>query len=322
MFTTQTLLYAVYVLAAASAILLIEAVYLAASRKSSRDKTINRRMRILSDDESNSEALQNLLEERGLSKQGDYTFGIIALNRLYTQSGVSRRPIEFVAIYLSIGIVLSVILWLFRYNLVTISACLFLVLIVLPILHLRRARKRRIRAIETQLPNALDMIVRSLRAGHPTSVAAGLVAREMPDPIGTEFGIMFDEITFGQSLENATKKLAERVGDDGLRLLAVSLSIQSKTGGNLTDILKNLSTVLRERAKLRLKIRALSAEGRVSAIMISSFPFVMFGLLLLIAPSYYGDIWDDPLVFPVFAVFGVLALIGDYMMYRMVTFDF
>jgi tight adherence protein B len=149
-----------------------------------------------------------------------------------------------------------------------------------------------------------------------------LVAREMPDPIGTEFGIVSDEITFGLSLEQAARKLSERVGFEGLHLLSVSLSIQSKTGGNLTEILANLSKVLRERQRLRMKIRSLSAEGRMSAIMISLFPVVMFGILLLIAPSYYGDVWQDPIITPVFTVFAAWALLGDFIMYRMVNFDF
>jgi len=166
------------------------------------------------------------------------------------------------------------------------------------------------------------MIVRSLRAGHPTTAAIALVAREMPDPLGTEFGIVSDEITFGLSLENAVRKLSQRVGFDGLQLLSVSLSIQAKTGGNLTEILSNLSSVLRERQKLRLKIRALSAEGRVSAWIISLFPLAMIGILMILAPSFYGDVWGSPLIAPVFTVFGLWALLGDFIMYRMVNFDF
>jgi tight adherence protein B len=144
----------------------------------------------------------------------------------------------------------------------------------------------------------------------------------MPDPLGTEFGIVSDEITFGLSLEQAVRKLSERVGFEGLHLLSVSLSIQAKTGGNLTGILSNLSSVLRERRKLRLKIKALSAEGRMSAWIISLFPIFMFGILMVIAPSYYGDVWDSPILMPVFVIFGAWALLGDFIMYRMVTFDF
>ncbi|WP_292446034.1 type II secretion system F family protein [Mesorhizobium sp.] len=193
---------------------------------------------------------------------------------------------------------------------------------VLPLLVLRRARNKRIQKFAKQLPNALDMIVRSLRAGHPASVAVGLVAREMPDPLGTEFGIVSDEITFGLSIEQAVRKLSQRVGFEGLHLLAISLSIQAKTGGNLTEILSNLSLVLRERQKLRLKIKALSAEGRVSAWIISLFPVAMFLILQILAPSYYGKVWHDPLIMPVFVIFGLWALLGDFIMYRMVNFDF
>ncbi|TIQ12495.1 MAG: type II secretion system F family protein, partial [Mesorhizobium sp.] len=154
------------------------------------------------------------------------------------------------------------------------------------------------------------------------SVAIGLVAREMPDPLGTEFGIVSDEITFGLSMEQAVRKLSQRVGFEGLHLLSVSLSIQAKTGGNLTGILSNLSSVLRERQKLRMKIRALSAEGRVSAWIISLFPIVIFLILQLVAPAYYGTVWGDPIILPVFLIFGTWALFGDFIMYRMVNFDF
>jgi tight adherence protein B len=144
----------------------------------------------------------------------------------------------------------------------------------------------------------------------------------MPDPVGTEFGIAVDEVSFGSNLEDAVRKMSERVGSESLRLLAVALSIQAKTGGNLAEILGNLSKVIRERGKLRLKIRALSAEGRVSAIILSLFPLVMFLILQVLSPSFYGKVWGDPLIVPVFMIFGALALVGDYIMYRMVTFDF
>ena len=115
----------------------------------------------------------------------------------------------------------------------------------------------------------------------------------------------------------------ERVGFEGLHLLSVSLSIQAKTGGNLTEILSNLSTVLRERQKLRMKIRALSAEGRLSAMdhLAVSARHVRRPAHDL-APSYYGDVWDNPLIMPVFMIFGAWALLGDFIMYRMVNFDF
>ncbi|RWK54906.1 type II secretion system F family protein [Mesorhizobium sp.] len=321
--TGQTLLYFIYVLAAASVILAGEAMYLSFAKSRSRTGAINHRLRRLTDDVPAERTLQGLLRERGLTESGDFLFGLIGLNRLYTQSGITGNPLSFASTFLLAGLALASLLsFLLGFSTLVSSIVFAVVGFVLPLLVLRRARNKRIQKFAKQLPDALDMIVRSLRAGHPASVAVGLVAREMPDPLGTEFGIVSDEITFGLSMEQAVRKLSQRVGFDGLHLLSVSLSIQAKTGGNLTGILSNLSSVLRERQKLRRKIRALSAEGRVSAWVISLFPLVMFLILQLLSPTYYGKVWHDPLIMPVFLIFGLWALLGDFIMYRMVNFDF
>lgn len=321
--TGQTLLYFIYVLAAASVILAAETLYVSYAKRRSTVSTINRRLKRLADEAPAEQTLQGLLRERGLTNSGDYLFGVVALNRLYTQSGVTGNPLTFGLIFVLAGLVLALALkLLLGFSAIAALIAFIIVGFFLPLLYLRRTRNKRIMKFAKQLPNALDMIVRSLRAGHPASVAIGLVAREMPDPLGTEFGIVSDEITFGLSIEQAVRKLSERVGFEGLHLLSVSLSIQAKTGGNLTEILSNLSSVLRERQKLRMKIRALSAEGRMSALIISLFPLVMLGILSLVAPSYYGAVWDNPLVFPVFTIFGGWALLGDFIMYRMVNFDY
>ncbi len=323
MLTGQTLFYLILALAAASAILAIEAAYLAYSRRRAKAGTINHRLKLLAEQAPAEKTLQNLLQERGLTADGDFAFGILWLNQLYTQSGVTGSPMAFGLVFAAAGALIAVgMRALLAFSLPPVLVIFIVVAVVFPLLWLRRARNKRIAKFEGQLPDALDMIVRSLRAGHPAPVAMALVAREMPDPIGTEFGIVSDEITFGLSVEQAVRKLSERVGFEGLHLLSVSLSIQSKTGGNLTEILAGLSKVLRERRKLRLKIRSLSAEGRLSAIMISLFPIVMFGVLALIAPSYYGDVWHNPIITPIFTIFGAWALLGDYIMYRMVNFDF
>ncbi|MBB6409001.1 type II secretion system F family protein [Mesorhizobium sangaii] len=321
--TGQTLLYFIYVLAAASVILAAESLYVSFSGRRARITTVNRRIKRLREDAPAEQTLQGLLQERGLTASGDFIFGAVALNRLYTQSGITGNPLAFAVVFLLAGLVVALMLPLLLGYSVTVAIIAFLLVgFALPLLVLRRARNKRIQKFAAQLPNALDMIVRSLRAGHPTSVAIGLVAREMPDPLGTEFGIVSDEITFGLSLEQAVRKLSQRVGFEGLHLLTISLSIQAKTGGNLTEMLSNLSSSLRERQKLRLKIKALSAEGRASAWIISLFPLVMFGILFIVAPSYYGDVWGSPLITPVFLIFGILALFGDFIMFRMVNFDF
>ena len=322
MLTQQGVLYAIYVLAAAAGILLVETAYLSFFVNRKRQAAINHRLRRLADEPSAQETLKVILRERGLSETGDFAYGFVGLNRLYVQSGLRGSPFVFMLVYLLAGATLAGLLVIFRFPLPPAIATGLSVALALPYILLRRARGKRIRAFEKQLPDALDMIVRSLRAGHPTTVAVSLVAREMQDPIGSEFGIVADEVSFGSNLEGGVRRMSERVGSESLRLLSVALSIQARTGGNLAEILSNLSKVIRERGKLRLKIRALSAEGRVSAIILSLFPLIMFLILQVLAPSFYGKVWGDPLIVPVFIIFGALALLGDYIMYRMVTFDF
>ena len=148
--------------------------------------------------------------------------------------------------------------------------------LALPLLFLATKRTRRLRQLEDQLPEAVDVMVRSLRAGHPIPVAIALVAREMPDPVGSEFGMVSDEMTYGLDLSTAMSNLRARTGQLDVALLVVAISIQSKTGGNLAELLANLGRMIRERGRMRRKIHSLSAEGRMSAIALSSFPVVIY----------------------------------------------
>ena len=154
-------------------------------------------------------------------------------------------------------------------------------------------RRRRQKAFGAQFPDALDIIVRSLRAGHPVPIAISMVAREMPDPIGSEFGIVADEITYGADLESGMRNLYFRVGQDDLPLFVTAVAIQGTTGGNLGEILQNLSTVIRQRFKMRRKIRALAAEARASALILSSLPIGIFVVIQIVTPDFYASVWDE-----------------------------
>ena len=187
---------------------------------------------------------------------------------------------------------------------------------------LRSARARRIKRFSEQLPEAIDIVVRGLRAGHPFRVALGLVARELPDPIGTEFGILIDEISFGADQQAAIDHLAARVGQEDLTFVSIAINIQSQTGGNLAEILQGLSRVLRNRSKLRLKVRALTSEGRLSGYFMSAMPFILFLIVNLISPDYFGEVRDHPLVGPAVVLGLVLLGMGNFVIYRMVNFKF
>ena len=191
---------------------------------------------------------------------------------------------------------------------------------LLPLLVLKFKRGRRQKKFGAQFPDALDIIVRSLRAGHPVPIAITMVAREMADPIGTEFGIVADEITYGADLETGMRNLYFRIGQDDLPLFVTAVAIQSSTGGNLGEILENLSGVIRQRFKMRRKIRALASEGRASAMILSSLPILMFLVIQVVTPDFYASVWHEDLTKIALAGAAGWMLIGNFIMFRMVNF--
>ena len=182
-------------------------------------------------------------------------------------------------------------------------------------------RDRRHRKLQAQLPEATDVLVRSLKAGHPVTSAIRLVARDIPDPLGTEFGIVADEMTYGLDLETAMNNLESRAGQQDIALIVIATNIQASTGGNLAEILSGMSKVVRERSKIRMKVKALSAEGRWSAIVLSILPFALFGLLAVIAPSFYGEIWSEPMVQIILVASAGWLMVGNVIMFRMTRFE-
>ena len=181
------------------------------------------------------------------------------------------------------------------------------------------AKRRRAEAV-TQLPEALDVIVRSLGAGHPVPVAMALVAKEMPDPIGSEFGMVSDEIAFGSQLTNAVQRFAERIGHPDFDLFAAMIRLQERTGGNLAQLLRANSDTIRGRQKMRLKIKAASAEGRTSAMILNLAPIAVFMLVNLLSPDFYGNVSDEPIVKKTFMAVTVWMFIGNLFMRKMINF--
>lgn len=165
----------------------------------------------------------------------------------------------------------------------------------LPLLHVQRLRKRRLARLEQQLPEALDLITRALRSGHSFSSSLQMIGEEMSQPIANEFAIVSDEINFGVSLQQALANLSERVPITDLRYFVVAVLIQRESGGNLTEVLANLSRLIRDRLKLLSKVRVLSAEGRLSAWILGVMPFALAGLMNLFNPEFMSPLWTDPM---------------------------
>jgi tight adherence protein B len=312
-------IYLIYVLVAASAGLLAEGYLLCYSGASYR-KNVNRRLKLQQDQPDREGLLLQLRRERGLTASGNYRLSAIDLNQLVLQSGLTLgigRLGLLVAIGAAIAFVAGVVV---RGSLVQALMMALFSGIVLPYLVLRILRGRRQKKFAAQFPDGLDIIVRSLRAGHPVPVAIGMVAREMADPIGSEFGIVADEITYGADLETALRNLYFRIGQDDLPLFVTAVAIQGTTGGNLGEILQNLSAVIRERFKLRRKVRALAAEGRASALILSSLPICIFGAIQVVTPDFYASVWHEDITKEALAIAGCWMGLGNFIMYRMVNF--
>lgn len=188
----------------------------------------------------------------------------------------------------------------------------------LPMMLLSRRQLKRKKLLLEQFPVALDIFVRGLRAGHPVSSALELLATDMSDPIAGEFRIVIDEVTYGLDLRDALENMANRCGLEDMHMFVVSLSVQSETGGNLAEILEGLSGVIRSRAGLLLKVRALSSEGRMTATMLTALPVLTFCGLFALNPKFYLDVADDRAFFPGFGALFVLYLIGVMIIRRMV----
>jgi tight adherence protein B len=313
-------IYLLYLLIAVSAGLFAEAAYLLFFSGASYRKNVNRRLKLLRSEPNRENILVQLRRERGLTSAGNYQSGLEALNRLVLQSGLTLGLGKLLAI-IACGCVLAFaigLLW--RGNLMQALLIALFGGTALPYLVLRVLRARRQRAFGAQFPDGLDMIVRSLRAGHPVPVALTMVAREMPDPIGSEFGIVVDEITYGSDLETALRNLFFRIGQDDLPLFVTAVAIQGSTGGNLGEILENLSGVIRQRFKMRRKIRALAAEGRASALILSSLPIAMFLIIQIVAPDFYASVWDESITKQALAMAGTWMGVGNLIMYRLVNF--
>jgi tight adherence protein B len=312
--------YVIYLFVALAAGLFVEGVYLLFFTTHSYRKNINRRLRLLDNQPDREAMLVQLRRERGLSNAGDYLLPVVALNRLILQSGLTVG-IGKLAIYIGVGSLFAFgLLMMTRGDLLEALGAALFCSTLLPLLVLRIKRGRRRKAFGAQFPDALDIIVRSLRAGHPVPIAIGMVAREMPDPIGSEFGIVADEITYGADLETGMRNLFFRLGQEDLPLFVTAVAIQSSTGGNLGEILENLSAVIRERFKMRRKIRALASEGRASAMILSSLPILMFLVVQIMSPDFYGSVWHEDITKIALAAAGGWMGIGNFIMYRMVNF--
>lgn len=314
-------IYVVYAAAALTGIMIAEGCYLLYAGRSDKRAAINRRMKLAENKISQEQVLIQLRKERGIDAGGSI-FSLERFRALRTQSGMTTPLPRFLMITSGIALALALVAIWKGLPLLFGLIVLLVLLPMLPVMALRFMRKRRHKRFGMQLPEALELITRGLKAGHPVPVAIAMVSREMADPIGTEFGVVADEVTYGSDLVSALNNLFDRVGHEDLPLFVTAVSIQSSSGGNLREILDGLSATIRDRGKLRRKVRAISTEGRMSAYILTAVPVLLFTAVMVLMPQFYQDVWDVPKTWYMLGGSVFWLLLGNAIMFKMSNFRF
>ncbi len=237
------------------------------------------------------------------------------LDQFILQAGLDWTVSKLLLSCITAGVAAWMLMTLVAYQSVLLSALVGAALAALPLLYVQRKRHRRLAKLEQQLPEALDLMTRALRAGHAFSSGMQMIGQEMSEPIASEFQIVHDQVNFGVSLQQALTNLSERIPITDLRYFVVAVLIQRDSGGNLTEVLSNLSRLIRERLKLLAKVRVLSSEGRLSAWILGVMPFALAALMNLMNPEFMAPLWKDPIGIGIIKytlflmVLGVLCLI-------------
>lgn len=287
------------------------------TRASSKRK-VNKRLAVAETTGSLADLVVELRKQRSLNADGKRTIGWSWLSDVIVRSGVDFKPQRWAMLAAAGGFGVWLLLFFLLRNPVIGIPAGILAAIGGPIGYLMFAAENRSKKLGEQLPGALEIIVRSLEAGHPVPTAVALVGREMPDPVGTEFGMAGDEIAFGATLEQSVARIADRCRHPDVDLFAATIRLQERCGGNLTGLLKMNAKAIRERHKMRLKIKAASSEGRASAIILTSAPFGVLAILSFMSPQFYGDVIHEKSIQIGLAILGVWMFIGNMVMRRMI----
>ncbi|MBD3765417.1 MAG: type II secretion system F family protein [Rhodobacterales bacterium] len=299
----------IYIVIFIAVLLLVEGLYLTVFGKSiSLNSRVSRRLALMEKGANREQVLEQLRKETSqhMKSGGIPLYSILAAKA--HKANIAFSPRQLIAIMAGLGV--------FAYLGLTIGTEASLpirigVSVAMGVggvyVWVNGKAKKRLALIEEQLPDAVELMVRSLRVGHPFSSAIGIVAKEMPDPLGTEFGFIADEAAYGRDVAEALKALAERMDMQDLRFLAVAVSIQQQSGGNLAEILEGLAKVIRSRFKLFRRVKAITAEAKWSGMFLSGFPIAALVGINVIQPDYYDGVKETPVFIP--AAIGVAAFL-------------
>lgn len=316
--------YALFMVASFGAVvLLLEGLFMLwTDTKSPEVERIQRRLRVMTVGQ-HRKADVTLLKQRLLSATPGMQRLLVRLpkvqqlDRLLLQAGSNKSVAHLLSVCLLAGFGGIIVGVLLRWPLLWV-VLVGAALAVLPVLRLTWMRARRVLKIGAQLPDALDMISRALRAGHAFPAALAMVGDQAQEPIAGEFKTTFDEINFGLSTQGALLNLSARVPLHDLRYFVLAVMIQLETGGNLAELLSMLANLIRERFKLFGKIRVLAAEGKLSAYILTALPFFVAGMLLIVNPVYLEVLTTDPLGIRLVIGALVMMVLGAILMWRII----
>lgn len=306
----------------AATFIVVQAVLNAAWARRSRLNMINQRMKMISQGRSREEIISVLRKNNG----GDFSAfpqpfasWLTSLERSIRAAGIPFQTSQVLfGMAVGFGVMVALIgigaamggFAMSTGTTLLIITLAFCASVLLPVLVISAFGQRRRKRVEEQFPISLDVFIRALRAGHPVASAIDLLTKELPDPIGSEYGLVADEVAYGADLADSLAAMAERWDLEDIRMFVVSLSVQTETGGNLAEILENLASVVRARASLFLKVRALSSEGRMTGWILTILPVAAFLGLFIINPAFYLDVASDPIFIVVFIGLMVMYTIG------------
>jgi len=303
-------------------ILAVEGAYYFIRSQDRREKAVNRRMKIAAARNErilNPELFRREIEGGTLSAlANEFLPGV---NRLIWRASVGFTSAQFLAL---VSVIFGALFALTTMGLRTPPLLALIVSatfgIGAPFLVLNLIAGNRLKKFNDQLPLAIDIMVRGLQAGHPVPVAIEMVAREVQDPIGSEFGHALDEMNYGRDRGDALRDIATRFTSPEFLFLVSSIEMQKETGGNLAEILSNLSKIIRERSMMRKKVHAMSAEGRISCFVVGGLPFVMALAIAALNPAFYSDVSGDPMFWPMIGGAFCSWAFGISWIWRMVNF--
>ncbi|MEO1680249.1 MAG: type II secretion system F family protein [Pseudomonadota bacterium] len=311
----------IYGLIFVAVIIIVEGIYLTVFGKSiSLSNRVNRRLDLIEKGAGREEVLEQLRKEMSqhMNSQGIPLYSILADKA--QKANIAFSPPQLVLIMM--------VLSGFAYVGLTVGTEAGLAVRIVVALGMgiggvyvwvNNKAKKRLGMIEEQLPDAVELMVRSLRVGHPFASAVNIVAKEVPDPLGSEFGVIADETAYGREISESLKAMAERIDMQDLRFLAVAVTIQQQAGGNLAEILHGLSQVIRARFKLFRRVRAITAEAKWSGMFLSVFPILALIGISVLQPDYYDDVKDTAFFIPACIGVGVFLVVNVIFMKMMVN---